>query len=690
MKRRLLKSICIILTAAMLTACAAEPVAENVLSPESSEAIVTEESTESSEAPEAEAASEISLKDDFYAAVNAEWMEIAEIPSDMPYVGGFTDLADDVEEILMVDFGKMLADEKEADNAALSNFIAFYRLAADFEKRNADGAAPLLTYMERVENLSSLAAFTKQWTEWELDGMPSPFALVVMADMKDAATNALYITPPSLFLLDKSYYEEGSQMKEILATSFSQMVVNLLVLAGKEEAEAAAITADAMTFDAMIAPYMQSAEEASDYTTIYNPIDFGEFDAQIEAFDFTKIYQEILGQIPDQIIVTNPTYFEVLSELVTEENFPVIKNWILVQTVTSLAPYLSNDFRLESGSFSRLVSGTAEAVDAETSAYYLASNMYGEAAGEYYGRTYFGESAKQDVTQMVENIVTVYESRIWNNTWLSEETKTLAVKKLNTMTINVGYPDKIDPLYEKMVPVSAEDGGSLLGNGMKFTRIVKEDNYARWNQPVDRSAWSLSADTVNAMYSPLNNSINFPAAILQAPFYSLEQSSSTNYGGIGAVIAHEISHAFDPNGAKFDELGNLTDWWTEADYAEFEKLSQKMVEEFNGLEHAGGAVNGTLTVTENVADAGGLACALEAAKLEADTDLEAFFTNWAVIWRQKATPEYEALLLMLDVHAPSALRANIQLQNMDDFFTTFDITEGDAMYRAPEDRVIIW
>lgn len=193
------------------------------------------------------------------------------------------------------------------------------------------------------------------------------------------------------------------------------------------------------------------------------------------------------------------------------------------------------------------------------------------------------------------------------------------------------------------------------------------------------------------MYTLLSNSINFPAAILQEPFYSQDQSVSANYGAIGAIIAHEISHAFDPDGAKFDENGSLADWWTEEDLATFEALSQDMIEEFDGLDSLGGKVNGTLTVSENVADAGGLSCALEALKkVEEDPDLEEFFFGWARTWRQKMIPAYAAQLLTLDVHAPNKLRANIQLQNMDDFFTTFGIEEGDGMYRAPEDRVSIW
>ena len=234
------------------------------------------------------------------------------------------------------------------------------------------------------------------------------------------------------------------------------------------------------------------------------------------------------------------------------------------------------------------------------------------------------------------------------------------------------------------------EGGTTLGNIIAFTHSSFEYVLSHFADPVDRSEWPLSAHTVNAMYAPTSNSINFPAAILQAPYYSTEQSISANYGGIGAVIAHEISHAFDPNGSKFDENGSLANWWTQEDLETFSALSQAMVEEFDGLSCDGATVNGLLTVTENVADAGGLSCSLEALKQEEGADLEAFFTNWATIWRSKSTPEYAAMAATMDVHAPSKLRANIQLQNIDEFYTTFGITEGDGMYRAPEDRVSIW
>ena len=631
----------------------------------------------------------LSLKDDFYEAVNGEWIASAAIPADKPSVGGFMDLSDDVEETLMKDFTAMLGGAKQPNNEALTNFLEFYRLASDFEARNEAGAKPLLPYMEMVENLKDLADFADQWAEWDLQGMPTPFGVSVMADMGDASTNALYLSAPGLFLIDKTYYADEAT-KSALQDAYAQMSTNLLVMAGKTKDEAAEIVRQALAFDESLVPYVKSAEDASDYTKLYNPMNFSEFAKQIDFMDISGSLKKLLGAVPDTIICTDPDYFSALNKLVNEDTFPAMKSWMLVSIVNGLARYLSDDFRVESGSFSRMLTGTAEASSPEKSAYSLASGMFGEVVGIYYGQTHFGEQAKLDVQKMVETILATYESRLSTNTWLGGDTRAMAIKKLKAMAIHVGYPDAARSLYDQMNTVPAAEGGTLTGNVMSFMRLSKLDNYSKWNTPVDRSLWPLSADTVNAMYSPLDNSINFPAAILQAPFYSLEQSSSSNFGGIGAIIAHEISHAFDPNGSKFDELGNFSNWWTAEDYDKFTELSQAMVTEFDGIPYAGGAVNGTLTVAENVADAGGLACALEAAKSEADADLAAFFTNWAVIWRQKATPEYEALLLTLDVHAPNKLRANIQLQNIDDFYATFDIQPGDGMYRSPEERVTIW
>ncbi len=630
-----------------------------------------------------------SLKDDFYEAVNAQWLAEAEIPSDSAEVSAFTEMNDKVKEVLMADLQAMLSGEKPVAEG-LEDCIEFYRLAADYETRNALGAEPLQPYLEMIEDLDNLEAMRESLPELILQGIPVPFGVTVTADMGNASVNALYFSPASLFLSSKDYYLDDNT-RVAMQGIFGQMSQNLLVMAGKSAEEAQQIVSQALAFDESLAPYTRTAQESSDTASSYNLQTITQLDGQVTCFDFAALLAALMDEVPETVVVTDPAYFAALDQLVNEDTFSQMKSWMLVWMTNALAPFLSDSFRVAASAFSLALSGVAEPSSAEEAAYNMVLSLFGEAVGIYYGKTYLGEEARQDVQEMVARFVEVYKQRLRNNDWLSDETREMAIRKLEAMSIHVGYPDAVQPVYELLEVIPASEGGTLVENAMAFTSISAKYNFSTWGQPVDRSAWPLTACTVNAMYTLTNNSINFPAAILQEPFYSLEASASANYGAIGAVIAHEISHAFDPNGSKFDEHGSLANWWSEEDLAKFEELSQAMIEEFDGIAFGGGTVNGALTVTENVADAGGLSCALEALKqVEAEPDLQAFFTSWAKVWRNKATDAYTALKLTMDVHAPSKLRCNIQVQNLEDFFNVFGMKEGDGMYRAPEDRVSIW
>ena len=486
---------------------------------------------------------------------------------------------------------------------------------------------------------------------------------------------------------DKTYYEDGNPAYAQLMPIFTDMNVKLLEMIGYNHAEAVETVEKAKAFDKLIVPNVKSAEESADYSKMYNPQTTDELASSTTALNLKAAINQLVGEVPNTVIVTEPKYFEHLEELLTPQNFDLMKAWMIVKTVSGYSSLLSEEFRQVGGIYSRALSGKKEATNPTKAAYYLASGTFDQVVGDYYGHKYFGEKAKADVHHMVENMIAVYKNRLENNDWLSPETKQMAVKKLTSLGIQVGYPDEVDPLYSKF---HVDEKLSLLNNARNFGKIATQDSFAKWNQPVERERWEMSASTVNAYYHPFKNIIVFPAAILQAPFYSLEQSSSENYGGVGAVIAHEISHAFDNNGSLFDEFGNLNNWWTKADHEHFQKLADQMIAEFNGIPFAGSKVNGKLTVSENIADAGGLSCAEAAAKNEDDVDLAAFFINWSRIWRMKATPEYQQLLLSIDVHAPAPLRASVQVKNLDDFYTTFDVTEQDEMYLAPEKRVKIW
>lgn len=629
-------------------------------------------------------------KDDFYAAVNADWLASAEIAPDRYSTGGFDDLAYEILDLLMADSDKMRTGEIQPDSEMLRQYVAYYTLCADYEKRDADGAEPLKPYLARVEALDSLDALNQSLDDWLLTGVPLPFNLGVSTDLGNAQQYALYISAPPLLLPDVSYYDASNPYGPMLLDAVAGVSNQLLILAGYSEEDAARITEEAIAFDALLVPHAMTAEERSDIKNSYNPTGLNAFCAARKNIDFGGLVDALVTEAPEQIIVTTPKYFEAFDEIVFEQNFPLMKSWMIFQTVYSCSGYLTEPMQTLANSVSNMLLGQAEPTSKERLAYSVASSVFGPVVGDYYGRRYFGEEAKADVTQMVKNLIGVYRQRLQNNTWLSEDTKQAALRKLDTMSIQVGYPDHIDPLYEKLVVTPASEGGTLLGNTMDFTRVAMEDMFSKLGTPVDRDKWTLSASTVNAMYSFQNNAIMFPAAILQEPFYSLDQSASANYGGIGAVIAHEISHAFDPNGALFDEYGSMANWWTDEDMAQFEKLAQDMVTLFDGQPYGGGLVNGTLTKAENIADAGGLSCALEVVKSLPDADFDAFFTSWAVIWRVRYTPEVEQYLLTIDSHAPNKLRCNLQLPLLEEYYDTYEIEEGDGMYIAPENRLSIW
>ncbi len=627
------------------------------------------------------------IKDDLYEAVNGEWLKTAKIPDDKPATGGFNDLVDEIDKQLMDDFDAYAAGKEKSGDSRFNEMIKLYRLAKKFDWRKKVGPQPLKRMLASVENLNSYEDYQSQWKNWILAGMPSPINFDIDADMKNATVYALFASSPSLILPDKSYYEaEKKAQHDQLLQLWSSMVKALMDKLGYSKEEAKKIIDDAIKFDALLAPNVKSAEEAADYSKMYNPQTVAELASATDQLDIAAIIKQLVGEEPAKVIVTEPDYFKALNKIL-QDNFEIFKNWASIRVIRENASYLDDEMREINGRYGRALSGSKKPVSQRKFAFYLARDMFSQVAGDYYGKKYFGPQAKADVHHMVEQMIKVYKGRLTNNQWLSKDTRDKAILKLDKLGIQVGYPDKIPALYDQF---KVDEEESLIANLNQLTVTANKELFSRWNKPVDRMRWEMSAATVNAYYHPFKNIIVFPAAILQAPFYSLKQSSSQNYGGIGAVIAHEISHAFDNNGSLFDEFGNLNNWWTDEDSAHFKQLAQKMIDEFDGIPFAGQKVNGKLTVSENIADAGGLSCALEAAKTEADFNAQEFFINWATIWRMKATEQYMQLLLSIDVHAPQKLRANIQAENLDDFYTSFDIKPGDEMYQAPEDRVHIW
>lgn len=629
------------------------------------------------------------IKDDLYEAVNGEWVKQATIPDDKPATGGFQNLDDQVEKQLTADLDDFVAGKQQEQMPTENRFkemLKLYRLAGDFERREKEGIQPLLDGLKPVQALQSYADYQTHWLEFTKIGIAAPVLFDIDADMKNATVNALFAGAPGLILPDKSYYDQDNQQGPKLMALWKKNVGEVLPKFGFSADETQQLIDQAVAFDQLLVPHVKSAEEAADYSKMYNPQTLKEFADHTKQLDLAKIVEGLIGTQPDKVIVTEPKYLASLDDILTG-HFDLFKSWLIISYIRSNAGLLTDELRELNGRYGRAVSGQKKPVNQKKYAFRLARGVFSQVLGVYYGRRYFGEAAKADVERMVHSMVDVYKQRLQNNDWLSPQTREKAIVKLNELGIQVGFPEKVPAVYEKL---HVDLNQSLMANMNNISQVFLEDQFSKWGKKVDRNRWEMSAATVNAYYHPFKNIIVFPAAVLQAPFYSTKQSSSENFGGIGAVIAHEISHAFDNNGSLFDEKGNLNNWWTDEDRAHFKKLAQKMIDEFDGLPFAGQKVNGKLTVSENIADGGGLSCALSAAKKESDADLKAFFINWARIWRMKATTQYMQLLLSVDVHAPNKLRANVQVKNLADFYTTFNVHEGDGMYLPAEKRVNIW
>ncbi len=628
------------------------------------------------------------LQDDFFDAVNGEWEKTAVIPDDKPRTGGFSDLADEIEDLMLATTDEWLAGKNLPEGEILANFVKFHKLVADYDAREAAGTEPVQALIKEYQDLTSFEEFAGRIGNYEMEGKPNLLPFGVAPDFMDAQTNVLWAQAPSLILPDTTYYAEDNDKGKELLSLWRQSQEDLLPKFGFSAEDIKDMLDKILELDTKLAKYVLSSEESAEYVKLYHPYDWADFTKLAPELPLDAIFTEIIGQTPDKVIVPEERFWtEFASTYYSEDNWENLKAELVYSAANAFNSYLTDEIRVLSGAYGRALSGTPQAMDKKKAAFYLAQGPFNQALGLWYAGEKFSPEAKADVEAKVATMIGVYKNRLSNNTWLQKETIDKAITKLNVITPHIGYPEKLPETYAKKV---IDENLSLVENAKNLAKISIAHSWSKWNQPVDRDEWHMPAHMVNAYYDPQQNQIVFPAAILQAPFYSLEQSSSANYGGIGAVIAHEISHAFDTNGASFDEHGSLNNWWTEEDYAAFKERTNKVVEQFDGIDFAGGKTNGKLTVSENVADLGGLAAALEAAKKDADFSAEDYFTNFATIWRMKSREEYLQLLLSVDVHAPGKLRTNVQLPNFDDFFTTFDVKEGDGMWREPADRVVIW
>ncbi|MBI9010521.1 MAG: M13 family peptidase [Tenericutes bacterium] len=624
----------------------------------------------------------------FYEAVNGEWIEKTVIPGDQPSVSAFLELHLGIEKTLMDLTAEWEKDQAKL-NGNLKKYIKYYQMTNDFDKRNELGTKPFELILNKINQLNNLKDLDSVFEEFSLESIELPFGFMVMQDFMNSNNQILYFGATDLFLPDTSYYLDETKKSQLIGL-FTMTTKQLLTLYGFSNEEVDKLIQEALAFDELLVPVTKSSVEKADYVKMYNPLSKKEVEALTKNFDLMGKAETLVKQVVDKLIVMNPDFVNAFDLIITEDNFSIMKSWMIVSNAIKFASDLSDDIRIAGGAFRRALSGTKEAQNKKKYAFNQAYNRFGQVVGLHYGETYFGPVAKADVKTMVLEMIGIYQERISGNTWLNEETKELAKKKLSTLAVHVGYPDELPPYYDFFDISSYEQGSDLIKERLAMNKIVNAHNYKKYNKEPNRNIWGMPASMVNAYYNPSNNQIVFPAAILQEPYYSLKQSASENFGGIGAVMAHEISHAFDNNGAKFDELSSLNNWWTKEDLEAFDKKAKDMITLFDGLETGFGPCNGELTVSENIADSGGIRCAFEASKKYDKHSSDEFFQNWARVWRNKASIEYSQLLLKVDVHGPAILRANMQLSNLPEFQEFYGITEKDKMYLPKDKMVSIW
>ena len=624
----------------------------------------------------------------FYQAVNKEWLLKAKIPADSPTIDNFYTLGEDIKGKLKKDIKNLGEGKETSDITGMSEFITFYKAASNYKQREKDGLEPLKPYLKEIEDIKDVNDLASKSASLTDKGIPLPFGYDVGTNAENTSQKQIQLSPPSILLPDVSIYKDEASKKQYL-TPIETATQKALEMLGYSEKNSKRIVKEALEFDEKIAKYSLSNEEMSESKNLVHPKTAEEINAYSGSFKLYDVIKGIMGRDLETINVPNTKYFENYSKVVNQDNFSKIKSWMLVQEAMAASNSLTEDYRLNFESISMAIMGTQKPISKEDTVYEMSVNLFSDVMSVYYGRKYFGEEAKTDVTGMIDKIKNVYRGRLQQNNWLTEGTRNKAIEKLDKMKVFVGYQEDVDPGTKEL---HLDPNKSFFELSEDIAQFGKRYTIDHFDEPIDKNKWSGSAFDINAYYNPESNSINFPAGILQAPFYDKNQSTEKNYGGIGVVIGHEITHAFDSNGADYDENGDMHNWWTKADSKAFDKRIKAFEDQWNGLEIYGTKVNGKLTVTENVADAGGLSSTLQVLKTDmTKPNLKDYFENYANIWKQKASLQYNKYTMVQDVHAPNELRVNQQLKNLPEFYEAYpQIKEGDAMYLAPSKRISLW
>ncbi len=628
--------------------------------------------------------------DDFYRFVNGAWLDTFEIPDDKAIYGAFHGLRDKTSADLIALIQTL--NEQGPSNADEQKIMALYQSYMDTDKVEALGLSPIEPMLNHIQSIDSIEALVYQMANLHAAGVKLPFAIYVSPDVKAEDEYALHITQSGLGLPEKQYYLKDDEKHQEYRQEYRAYITRLLEKAGLDPTKADMI----IELETKMAQAHWERERLRDANARYNKLSMEQL-CEGKHFPWQQFFEESGCYDLEHVIVGQVDYLQAFDDLFQSTSLEDWKAYMAFRTVNQFASYLPNDLASEKFNFYRgVLSGIKEPEPRGKRAMDFLDGTVGESLGKVYVAHHFPEEAKIKMIAMIDNIKQVFATSIENNTWMSDTTKAQALEKLAKMTIKLGYPDQ----WENIDDLEFSDD-DLFGNVMAVSFHESLKAIDKIGKPVNKEEWHMNPQTVNAYFNPTTNEICFPAAILQPPFFDKDAIDALNYGAIGAVIGHEISHAFDDQGSHYNAEGKLVDWWTQDDLKEFQKRVEALALEYDAYEPLEGVhVNGHLTLGENIADLTGLTMAVRAYKMSHPQDSEpgvdgftptqSIFLSFSNVWRNKAREDAIRSRVATDPHAPGEFRANGTLRNVDAFHEAFETKEGDDMYKPEEKRIKLW
>lgn len=636
-------------------------------------------------------------QDDFFSFVNGNWYKTAAIPSDKATWGSFNKLREDTDNASLEIMNKILSDNF-APGTEGQKIQDLYGTYIDWDKRNELGLSPIKADIARIDAIKTVADLQKYLSEETPKGFNPLYGWRAGSDMKNSKMNAVYLSGPALGL-GKDYYQKENAANTATVSEYKNFVGKLLTELGyTNTAQTAQKIVD---LEKSMAKTLLTNEEGRDANKRYNPKTVAELRPLVKNVNLPD-YLTKVGVDTDRVIISELKYYQNMDSFINAKNLPLLKDYMKVHflrgnlgTLNKKMDDLSFDF------YSKYLQGQQEQRPMDKRGLQMINGSLGEAFGKLYVEKYFPAEAKAQMETYIDYIQRAFSKRIDGLDWMSSETKAKAQEKLSKFSVKIAYPDKWRD-YSKLQFTSAKNGGTLQKNMENLTAWHYQRMLDKVGKPVDRTEWGMSPQTVNAYYSSSNNEIVFPAAILQPPFFNFNADPAVNFGGIGAVIGHEISHGFDDGGSRFDGDGNLNNWWTDADRKNFDQKVGQLAAQYDLYEPVKGSfVNGKFTSGENIGDLGGVAVAYEALQMylkdhgnpgliSGYTQDQRFFMSWATVWRTKSTDQYMVNQVKTDSHSPGYYRAFAPLLNLDSFHQAFNTKPGDKHWKAPQDRIKIW